>query len=149
MSDTESRLACLEKSVDDLTKRQDWTLSNERAHIESILCQRVNFLLVFVGLVLAAASQSKGYLFVGIVLTFGTIAIAIIAVPIFRAQHRLNINIGMLEATHVSNLIKGRANGAPCRLINSSRRNWVGYLLPIVCLIGMFTFMVLAWSKCF
>jgi hypothetical protein len=71
---------------------ETWDLSQERALIENLLCQRFNFLLVFYSLIVAGAFTTSSQRNFNIVLTVGAIISSLFALPIARAQHKLDLN---------------------------------------------------------
>ena len=90
-------------SPDKSTKSESaevWDLSQERAFIENLLCQRFNFLLVFYSLVVAGAFTANSQRNFNIVLTIGAIVSSMFALPIARAHHKLELILRHLGTRH-------------------------------------------------
>lgn len=68
----------------------EWTMSQERTHMENLVCQRFNFLLAFVGLTFTAAVQVKSNINLLLLFLFGTIVTGSLFLTLYRAQWKLN-----------------------------------------------------------
>jgi hypothetical protein len=115
-----------------------WDMSQERAFLEALLNQRFNFFLVFFSLVLAGTVNSKTVIQFRVVSTLGFVVGAIFALPIFRAQRKLDLIMKHLYAdpTHPAcmiNLAAAEAGG----LTGRSMQRLIGYYLPSVFVITM------------
>lgn len=127
-------------------QEETWDLGQERQFLENLLCQRFNFLLVFYSLIVSAAFTTEIWRNCLAVLLLGGGLCFCAALPIARAQYRLDLILNHLEGR------KGRAWVESCVLVKwdldgggrtaprvmrtavgSSRRRWVGYWLPLVC----------------
>ncbi len=69
----------------------NWTMSNERAFMENLLCSRFNFLLIFFALVIGGALNTQDVFYFRIVLTIGAIITLLVTLTIARAQSKLNV----------------------------------------------------------
>ena len=132
-----------------------WDLSQERAFIENLLCQRFNFLLVFYSLVVAGALTTDVPHYVGIILILGALICSLFALPIARAQHKLDlllVHIGELHPTHPSRLTDVWASDlsrVPMLVrwsVRHSRRDVIGYWIPLICAVTLWIGAILAWT---
>jgi len=137
---------------------ETWDLSQERAFIENLLCQRFNFLLVFYSLVVAGAFTTSSQRNFNIVLTAGAIISSLFALPIARAQHKLDLilrHLGTLHPTHPARMTDVWAtdlNLVPAvmrPIVRHSRRDVIGYWIPLLCATSLWIGAVLAWAGIF
>lgn len=111
----------------------NWTMSDERAFMENLLCSRFNFFLVFVSLIIAGAVSTENPVHFKIVLVFGALISLPLAGTIWRTQRKLNIALNdylFRESDHPAKKLKDACNkkkGMP------SMRNWIGYWIPLAC----------------
>ena len=122
---------------------ENWTMSNERAFIENLLCSRFNFFLVFFSLVVGGALTTDNPDHVKIVLSAGALISVLFAGTIARSQQKLNIilNDHLLQK-----------EGHPVKTVNDacegkgiSMRNWIGYGIPLICCLILITGAISAW----
>jgi hypothetical protein len=135
-----------------------WDLSQERAFIENLLCQRFNFLLVFYSLVVAGAFTTGSQRNFNIVLTVGAIISSLFALPIARAQHKLDLilrHLAILEPTHparMTDLWASDLSLVPVVLrpiVRLGRRDVIGYWIPLLCTTSLWVGAVLGWAGLF
>ncbi|MBN2179653.1 MAG: hypothetical protein JW743_09530 [Deltaproteobacteria bacterium] len=125
-------------------KSDSWSMSDERAFMENLLCSRFNFFLVFFALVIAAAVSTSHVLHFKIVLTLGAALSIPFALTIARAQAKLNIALD-------DHLLK--TEGHPAKILNDkccgpSVRRWIGYWIPMACCVTLVVGAILAWTGC-
>lgn len=87
----------LEKGNDFQRAKYDWDFSNERAHTESVFCQRVNFLLLIYPLFIAGAVAAAKPNLMFFILLAGTVMTAGLSFTIWRAFLRLEVNVIILH----------------------------------------------------
>jgi len=131
-----------------------WDMSQERAFIENLLCQRFNFLLVFYSLVVAAAFTTTSQTNLNIVITVGALICLLLSLPIARSQHKLDLileDIWRTQPEHPSKRSDDRADDlarVPCLMrlaARRSRRGIIGYWIPLFCWVSLCAGAVLAW----
>ncbi len=131
-----------------------WDMSQERAFIENLLCQRFNFLLVFYSLVVAGAFATNSQVNFNIALTLGAFICTLLSFPIARSQHKLDLILKHIWTTQGEHPSK-KANDWACDLtgvpwlmrymVRSSRRGMVGYWVPLFCWVSLWIGAILAW----
>jgi hypothetical protein len=135
-----------------------WGLSEERAFIENLLCQRFNFLLVFYSLVVAGAFTTGSQRNFNIALTAGAIICSLFALPIARAQHKLDLilrHLATQEPAHPARMTDVWAldlSLVPVVLrpiVRHSRRDVIGYWIPLLCALSLWVGAVLGWAGLF
>jgi len=121
--------------------RDKWSMSDERAFMENLVCSRFNFFLVFFALVVAAAVSTSDGVHFNIVLGLGAAISVPFALTIARAQAKLDLALKHLFAT----------DGHPAKLLNEqccgpSMRKWIGYWIPLACCAALAVGTILAWT---
>ena len=122
---------------------EQWSMSDERAFMENLLCSRFNFFLVFFALVVAAAVSTSDARYFKIVLTLGAAISVPFALTIARAQAKLDLALKHLFNT----------DGHPAKVLNEecggpSMRKWIGYWIPLACCVVLAVGAILAWVGC-
>jgi uncharacterized membrane protein YciS (DUF1049 family) len=129
----------------------EWDLSQEREFIENLLCQRFDFLLVFYSLVVAgafSASSARNFMLSFMV---GAIICSLLALSIARTQNKLELILKRIrvDKQHPATITDDNAwSEAPTGfkwLIGKSGRKIVGYVIPLICSLSLWTAFVLAW----
>ena len=142
-------------SPDKSTKSESaevWDLSQERAFIENLLCQRFNFLLVFYSLVVAGAFTANSQRNFNIVLTIGAIVSSMFALPIARAHHKLELILRHLGTRHPARMTDVWASDLSLvptvmrPFVRYSRRDVIGYWIPLLCAVSLWIGAVLGWG---
>lgn len=121
-----------------------WYMSQERAYLEPLLNQRVNFLLVFFSLVVVGAVNAKSVQHFQIVLGLGAFVCWLLTVAIWRAQEKVDLilkDIFDTDKTHPATIINSRAKGG-------SRRRIVGFWVPMVCSVAITLGLILSYCGC-
>lgn len=77
-------------------KNQEWNFFDERKHVEDLLCQRFNFLILAFSLFITAFSTINGETNKLIILIIGFIVILLISLTIIRAYYKLDVNLKIL-----------------------------------------------------
>lgn len=67
-----------------------WDMSQERVFMETLMNQRFNFFLVFIGLILNAAVNSQDDTYFRGILVLGSVIALLLTWPIFRAHRKLD-----------------------------------------------------------
>lgn len=124
-------------------KNDEWTMSQEREHMENLLNQRVNFTVVVLSLLVVSISACDKQIELIVLLVFGLLLIFFLSVSVFRCQLKLDI---ILEK-HIF-----ICPSHPCTRIHKdakrykipSSRKLVGYGVPILCVFFVFTLLVLS-----
>ena len=138
------------------TTPEAWDLSQERAFIENLLCQRFNFLLVFYSLVVAGAFATSSQYNFSIALTVGAIVCSLFALPIARAQHKLDLilrHLGTQNPKHPAILTDKWASDlsqVPLimrPIVRHSRRDVIGYWIPLLCAVTLWIGALLGWAR--
>lgn len=122
-----------------------WSMSDERAFMENLLCSRFNFFLVFFSIVIAGALTTNDPIHFKIILTLGAIIIIPFALTIARAQRKLDIAL----ENHLF-----ESENHPARILNEecggiSMRKWIGYWIPLICCAALVIGAILALCGCF
>jgi hypothetical protein len=94
---------------------EKWDLSQERAFLEDILCQRFNFLLVFYSLVFAGAFTTQSQFNFNLALTIGAVVTSLFAAPIARVQQRLDCVLSEIKVRYPEHPAT-KTNGWPATL---------------------------------
>ncbi len=126
--------------------RDTWSMSDERAFMEKLLCSRFNFFLVFFALVVAAALSTSDQSHFRIVLTLGAAISIPLALTIARAQKKLDIALDGPDGLF-------SRDGHPAKILNDqcggqSMRKWIGYWIPLACCVVLCLGAILAWCGC-
>lgn len=111
-----------------------WDVSQERAFIETLLGQRMGFLLVFFGLVIAGAVNARTLPIVQFsILACGTLFAAMLALAIGRAQKKLDLLLSVLKQDphHPVTIIDEMAGPS------GSKRKLIGYAIPWLCVLAL------------
>ena len=135
-----------------LGQQQPWDWSQERQFIENLLCQRFNFFLLFYSLVIAGALTARSPEHFKAVLVLGALLVTLFALPLFRAQQKLDLIIAKLfeDPAHPAKLSDDLARGgagAPWYIrwvVRGSRRRLIGYGIPLICSLSMIVGAILA-----
>ena len=72
-------------------KQDDWTIYFERQHLENLLCQRFNFLIVVYSLFVAAFATIEGKDNKLIILFLGFIVVSLLCLTVMRICERLEV----------------------------------------------------------
>ena len=114
----------------------DWDMSKERAHIETIVGQRFNYLLVFSSIIVAGAINAKDNKPLRMaVLLFGSAVAFFLTLTLYRAQQKLDLAL--------QELFKDKAH--PASVVNEmagpglSVRKLIGYVIPTTIWISLLT----------
>jgi hypothetical protein len=101
-----------------------WSMSDERAHIETVLGQRFNFLIVFASLVIGGAINSRSWETRFFMLSFGGVVMMGLSLSLFRAQAKLDEIFEVLKRRplHPLTVIDQAVNGRRCPLISWSKK---------------------------
>lgn len=134
----------MEKKLKPDPAQDTWSMSQERAFMENLLCSRFNFFLVFFSLVINAAVSATDARYFKIILTLGTAISIPFALTIVRAQMKLNVALN-------DHLFKTEEH--PAKILNDkcpdfSMRNWIGYWIPLACCAALALGAILAWTGC-
>lgn len=137
----------MQKSKLELDK---WSMSDERAFMENLLCSRFNFFLVFFGLIIAGAVSTSDARFFKIILSLGSVISIPFALTIARAQRKLDI---ALEKHLFSENYKSYWGKHPAKVLDDecdgrSMRRWIGYWIPFSCCLALVLGAILALSNC-
>lgn len=122
----------------------NWSMSEERVHTENLLCQRINFLLLFYTIVISGALLIiNNFPYLQIILLLGSIITLLISITIRRVQIKLNIILEELNNTpdHPVSIINNKAKGR-------SVKNIIGFVIPSICWSSLtigFIFSVFYW----
>lgn len=68
----------------DMTSSSTWDMSQERAFVENLFCQRINFLIIIFSLVIAAAAAANSQLMLRGVLSVGLVLSVLVALTVYR-----------------------------------------------------------------
>jgi hypothetical protein len=127
-----------EKTPPDRSPR--WDISQERAFIENLLVQRVNFLLVFFSIFIAGAVNARKDLILQTgVLTLGAIIAFLLAWAILRTQKKLDFILENLPPSHPHRIIDNE-------LPTGSYRHFVGYFIPCICFAAIALWALCGWT---
>jgi hypothetical protein len=129
------------KNLKDGSPAVEWDMSRERSFIETLLGQRLSFLLVFVSISGVGGINAKEPIIAALVFSVAAWVTGLLAVAIYRTSRKLECILRCLDETHparakeISNLPTGR--------------HIVGQCVPLICT-GALTFAaVCAWSLVF
>ncbi len=110
-----------------------WTLEDERAFIENLVCQRFNFLLVFFGLIVAGAVSAQNRTLALVVLWLGVAVMWALAVTVAAAHWKLQRILAIIctdDPQHPIAIISAQAG--------HRRINWlIGYVVPAFCAVAL------------
>jgi hypothetical protein len=109
-------------------KAPTWDMSQERAFMETLLNQRLNFFLVFFAAVVAGTLSATELIQVRVLLTIGLLIGLLMFLSILRADIKLSLIIRYLrrDRTHPVRIID-RMAGPP------SLRRWLTVGVPVIC----------------
>ncbi len=134
----------------------DWSLSQEREFLETLLGQRFNFLLVFFSLVIMAALTAETQAGTTATFALGTVVSLLASFPIARAQLKLDLVLRRLEGNHPARQTdewaqtdKSTAPPFICILAGGSSRRMIGYWIPLVCWLSLGFGALLSVLGCF
>lgn len=126
----------------------DWSMSDERAFIENLLCQRFNFLFIFFGLMLAGAvATDSRFLFCSLLL-IGAGITAALAATLARSQMKLDYILDARLHADGSEHPAREVDLACNNLKPGSMRKWIGRYIPPICSIVLgcgFVLGLLGW----
>ena len=90
-----------------------WDMSQERAFMEQLMNQRINFFLILFVLIMTGTLNSKKQLFLQIILGCGSVLCTILMLGVFRATQKVNKIIKHLKKddTHPISIIDKEAVG--------------------------------------
>jgi hypothetical protein len=128
---------------DESPAKPEWTMSDERAFMENLLCTRFNFFLVFFSLIVAGGIAASDPVHFRIIFCLGAAICVPFALTIARAQAKLDIALAELL---------GR-EGHPVKILNDacpgvSMRKWIGYWIPFICCVALIIGALLALCGC-
>jgi hypothetical protein len=112
-----------------------WDMSQERQSMETLLCERFNFFLVFYGLVIAGAAATQSLKTMTLLLWLGGIVSLLLVPPIMRAQQKLDIILDryLYKAKgHPTCIVNDAANAEAKGWLPKSMRRLIGYYVPVV-----------------
>ena len=117
-----------------------WDFEKEREFMETLVCQRTNFLLVLFGLILAAAVSAKSQLYFQLVLWLGVATIVPVSLTIIGAHWKLDWILKKIyeDENHPITIVS--AAGA-----HRSARWLIGYYIPVFCSVAILTGACLAF----
>ncbi len=123
----------LQRAFERLRSEGEWSLSNEREHMENLVNQRFNIFLVFFALFVGAVLQAETSLIKSALLAFGFIVASLLLAAIQRAQFKFDIILKLLEldSSHPYTLVNELANGVSSTRAKSRRR--LIALVPELC----------------
>ena len=117
-----------------VTSHDSWDMSQERAFIENLLCQRFNFFIVIFSLVIAGAASANTQTKLSPILSIGFLLCFLVALTIYRVYVKL---IWILKELHQ---LKDHPVGASSTGIKKLRMpklfgvNWIiGWYVPALC----------------
>ena len=104
-----------------------WDMSQERAFIENLLCNRLNYFLIFFSLTVAGFSGARNPYFGELILILGAVITTMFARVLSWNERKLNSIIGDLhkDESHPATIIDGMSG--------KSRRNIMGLYIPRIC----------------
>jgi hypothetical protein len=73
-----------------LEGRAEWDISQERAFVENLFCQRFNFFIVIFSLVIAGAAGANTQVKLGAILWLGFVLCTLVALTIYRCYVKLD-----------------------------------------------------------
>ena len=123
-----------ERTMPSTPPNDSWDMSQERAFIENLLCQRFNFFIVIFSLVIAGAASANTQTKLSAILSIGFVLCFLVALTIYRIYVKL---IWLLKELHQ---FKGHPVGASSKGIKQLRMpklfrvNWIiGWCIPALC----------------
>ncbi len=124
-----------------------WDMSQERAFMETLLGQRVNFLLVFFSVVIVGAvnaSKAEEDFLQAAILTVGSVVILLLVLSIRRAQNKLDVIFDLLygDPVHPVTIVNSKTKGG-------GRRKLVGSVIPVICFLVLAMWALYCWVKLF
>src|SRR5262249_39245839 len=115
----------------------DWNLWKEREFIEAMSIQRLNFLLVFVGLVVAGVTQTNNKCLQLVILLFGIIVGGFLSLIVCRIFNKVYALISSLQELHGGHPVVVHWNDKPEKF-KSLRSVWIqGRIIPLLLILGM------------
>jgi hypothetical protein len=117
-----------------ISARDSWDMSQERAFIENLFCQRFNFFIVIFSLVIAGAASANTQTKLSAILSIGFVLCLLVALTIYRIYVKL---IWILKELHQ---LKGHPVEASSvgikklKMPKLFRVNWIiGWCVPVLC----------------
>ena len=86
----------LRKAYNKQIEKKEWSFYDERKHVEELLCQRFNYLIVAFSLFVTAFASINGRINKLIILFTGFVILTLISLTIRRAYLKLDINLKIL-----------------------------------------------------
>jgi hypothetical protein len=126
----------------------EWSLSQEREFMEELVQKRFNFLLVVLTLVLGGALSAGSTAKLKIILTVGSVILALVSATLFRAYVKLDEVLKVLhqDPRHPIAIIQKRLQDRGFVLFGVQ---WiVGAFIPGVLTSGLFLVTILVWIGC-
>jgi hypothetical protein len=124
----------LQNKPENISSNETWDMSQERAFIENLFCQRFNFFIVIFSLVIAGAASANTQEKLSAILWIGFILCFFVALTIYRIYVKL---IWILKSLHK---LKEHPVGASSAGIKELRMpklfgvNWIiGWFIPALC----------------
>lgn len=136
-------------------------LLSERDFIETLLCERFNFLLLFYSLVVAGALQTTQPRTFAAILGLGALICTMLAFSIARSQLKLDLILdevketcpndpSVLQDQWANDSARFKRACVPCYArwpVRQSRRRIVGYLIPLVCYLSLWLGAIAGWCE--
>lgn len=121
-------------------------LTEERTHIETVVIQRFNYLIVFFGVILVGSLNVQDQLQKAIVLLVSSLITFLIGMTIERAHVKLRFVMDRLYSipNHPASQANRHAN-----LVSGSRQGLVGVWIPAICAVALLVLGILALVKSF
>ncbi len=127
----------------------EWTFSDEREHMENLLCQRINFLLLVYSLIVTGlATAQNDHLFLYILIS-GLIVLALMSMGLWRACSKFLVicDICYRIKNHPIYIVNRENNARGFLFRGFGVNHLLGYCLPFICtaslvfvLVGYFCF---------
>jgi len=127
-------------------QKPEWSMSDERAFVENLVCTRFNFFLLFFSLVIGGMATISNPLHFKIVLALGSVISFGLALAIFRAQIKLEIALKRLSRSkpqHPAHILDQEAKKIK-RWWNRSTRKLIGCCIPSFCCVVLIMLALLA-----
>ncbi len=117
-----------------------WDMSQERAFMEQLMNQRINFFLITFALIVAGTANAKTQILLQFILSFGTILCLLLSISIYRSTTKVAEIFRYIkkDATHPLTIIDKAVGGFSVRGI-------LGYLLPTLCTLFLLALCLLSF----
>jgi hypothetical protein len=126
-------------------KANEWDLWQERSFIETLAIQRLNFLLVFVGLVVAGVTQTNNKYLQLFILGFGILVSGVLLVIVYRIFDKVQSLITLLGDRHVTNAVVVHWDLKNHPVTWRSSVILQGRLIPLILIIGLLIMCIVIW----